>query len=98
MVGSHRKKPVIEDADELMPPWDKRAPAMTLLLRLAVLLHRGRSSVAFPEIRLLARPDALELRFPPDWLDDHPLTVADLQFEIAQLKSVGFRLRVFTAK
>jgi len=98
MVGSHRKKPVIEDADELIPPWDKRAPAMTLLLRLAVLLHRGRSSVALPEIRLMARQDALELRFPPDWLDDHPLTVADLQFEIEQLKAVGFRLRVFSSK
>jgi len=98
MVGSHRKKPVIEDADELIPPWDKRAPAMTLLLRLAVLLHRGRSSVALPEIRLTARSDSLELRFPPDWLDDHPLTVADLQSEIEQLKGVGFRLRVFTAK
>ncbi len=47
-----------------MPPWDKRAPAMTLLLRLAVLLHRGRSSVALPEIRLTPRADSLELRFP----------------------------------
>jgi exopolyphosphatase / guanosine-5'-triphosphate,3'-diphosphate pyrophosphatase len=98
MVGSHRRKPAIEEKDELAPPWDKRAPAMTLLLRLAVLLHRGRSSVALPEIKLLPRADALEMRFPPEWLDDHPLTVADLQSEIENLKSVGFRLRVFTAK
>jgi exopolyphosphatase/guanosine-5'-triphosphate,3'-diphosphate pyrophosphatase len=98
MVGGHRRKPAIEEADELAPPWDKRAPAMTLMLRLAVLLHRGRSSVALPPIKLLARPDALEMRFPPDWLDDHPLTVADLHVEIEQLKSVGFRLRAFTAK
>jgi exopolyphosphatase/guanosine-5'-triphosphate,3'-diphosphate pyrophosphatase len=98
MVGSHRRKPAIEEKDELAPPWDKRAPAMTLLLRLAVLLHRGRSPVALPEIRLTPRADALELRFPPGWLDDHPLTVADLQNEIENLKTVGFRLRVFTAK
>jgi exopolyphosphatase / guanosine-5'-triphosphate,3'-diphosphate pyrophosphatase len=98
MVGSHRRKPAIEEAGELAPPWDKRAPAMTLLLRLAVLLHRGRSSVALPEIKLTPRADALEVRFPPEWLDDHPLTVADLQVEIENLKSVGFRLRVFTAK
>ncbi len=71
---------------------------MTLLLRLAVLLHRGRSSVALPDIKLTTRPDSLELRFPPDWLDDHPLTVADLQTEIEHLKAVEFRLRVFTAK
>jgi exopolyphosphatase/guanosine-5'-triphosphate,3'-diphosphate pyrophosphatase len=97
MVGSHRRKPAIEEADELMAPWDRRAPAMTLLLRLAVLLHRGRSSVALPDIKLIARADALEVRFPPGWLDDHPLTVADLQSEIEHLKAVGFRLRVFTA-
>jgi exopolyphosphatase/guanosine-5'-triphosphate,3'-diphosphate pyrophosphatase len=98
MVGGHRRKPAIEEADDLAAPWDKRAPAMTLLLRLAVLLHRGRSSVALPAIKLGARADALEMRFPPEWLDDHPLTVADLQQEIETLKSVGFRLRVFTAK
>jgi exopolyphosphatase / guanosine-5'-triphosphate,3'-diphosphate pyrophosphatase len=98
MVGSHRRKPAIEEADELMPPWDQRAPAMTLLLRLAVLLNRGRSSVALPDIRLAARADSLEIRFPPGWLDEHPLTVADLQAEIENLKTVGFRLRVFSAK
>jgi exopolyphosphatase/guanosine-5'-triphosphate,3'-diphosphate pyrophosphatase len=71
---------------------------MTLLLRLAVLLHRGRSNVALPALKLGARADSLEVRFPPDWLDDHPLTVADLQQEIEHLKSVGFRLRELTAK
>jgi exopolyphosphatase/guanosine-5'-triphosphate,3'-diphosphate pyrophosphatase len=98
MVGSHRRKPAIEEADELAPPWDKRAPPMTLLLRLAVLLNRGRSTVALPAIKLTARPDSLEMRFPPGWLEDHPLTVADLHHEIEQLKTVSFRLRVFSAK
>src|SRR4051812_1095915 len=98
MVGSHRRKPAIEEAGELMPPWDKRAPPMTLLLRLAVLLNRGRSNVALPDIRLAARADSLEVRFPPGWLEDHPLTIADLQSEIENLKTVGFRLRVFSAK
>jgi exopolyphosphatase/guanosine-5'-triphosphate,3'-diphosphate pyrophosphatase len=98
MVGSHRRKPAIEEKDDLAAPWDKRAPAMTLLLRLAVLLHRGRSNVALPAIKLGARADSLEMRFPPDWLDDHPLTVADLQQETENLKTVAFRLRAFTAK
>ena len=98
MVGSHRRKPAIEEAGELAAPWDKRAPPMTLLLRIAVLLNRGRSTVPLPQIKLFARAESLELRFPPEWLDDHPLTVADLQTEIENLKDVGFRLRVFTAK
>ena len=70
---------------------------MTLLLRLGVLLHRGRSSVPLTPIKLVARRDSLELRFQPGWLDDHPLTVADLQSEIEHLKNVGFRLRVYSA-
>jgi exopolyphosphatase/guanosine-5'-triphosphate,3'-diphosphate pyrophosphatase len=98
MVGSHRRRPAIEEADNLNAPWDKRAPAMTLLLRLAVLLNRGRTSVALPRIRLTPRKNALEMRFPPGWLDDHPLTVADLMLEIENLKSVGFQLRVPGAK
>jgi exopolyphosphatase / guanosine-5'-triphosphate,3'-diphosphate pyrophosphatase len=98
MVGSHRRKPAIEEKDELTPPWDKRAPAMTLLLRLAVLLHRGRSNVALPDIRLTPREDSLELKFPEGWMDDHPLTVADLQNETENLKSVGFRLRAFSGR
>jgi exopolyphosphatase/guanosine-5'-triphosphate,3'-diphosphate pyrophosphatase len=98
VVGSHRRKPALEEADELAPPWDKRARPMTLLLRLAVLLHRGRSSAAFPEIQLTARGESLEARFPRGWLEDHPLTVADLQTEIEHLKAIGFRLRIFSAK
>lgn len=98
IVGSHRRKPALEEADELAPPWDRRARPMMLLLRLAVLLHRGRSSVALPEIQLTARGDSLEARFPRGWLDDHPLTVADLQIEIEHLKAVGYRLRVFSAR
>ena len=71
---------------------------MMLLLRLAILLHRGRSSVALPEIQLTARGESLEARFPRGWLDAHPLTIADLQIEIEHLKSIGFRLRVFSAR
>jgi exopolyphosphatase/guanosine-5'-triphosphate,3'-diphosphate pyrophosphatase len=98
MVGSHRRKPTIEEAGELAAPWDKRAPPISLLLRIAVLLNRGRSTVPLPPIKLTARADSLELRFPPDWLDDHPLTVADLQVEIEHLKDLGVRLRVFTVR
>jgi exopolyphosphatase/guanosine-5'-triphosphate,3'-diphosphate pyrophosphatase len=97
MVGSHRRRPAIEEADELTHPWDKRAPAITLLLRLAVLLHRGRSTVPLPPIQMAGRADALEMRFPAGWLDDHPLTAADLKQEAEQLKTVGFRLKVRSA-
>jgi exopolyphosphatase/guanosine-5'-triphosphate,3'-diphosphate pyrophosphatase len=66
------------------------------LLRLAVLLHRGRSSTALPPITLTATPRSLDVRFPARWLREHPLTSADLQQEVVYLRASGFRLRVLT--
>ena len=66
-----------------------------MLLRLAVLLHRGRSRVPLPAIRLTPRGRSLEIRFPRGWLREHALTMADLAQEVDFLKAVGFRLRVF---
>jgi exopolyphosphatase/guanosine-5'-triphosphate,3'-diphosphate pyrophosphatase len=98
LVGGHRRKLSLERLDELVPPWDRDAVFLIVLLRLAVLLHRGRSEVALPEIELIARGYTLELKFPGGWLKDHPLTTADLQQEIDHLKPHGFRLRVFSSR
>ena len=81
-----------------MPPWDRDALFLIVLLRLAVLLHRGRSPTALPPIELTARPRTLEVKFPSRWLKEHPLTAADLQQEIHHLKAHGFRLRVFATR
>jgi len=95
LVGGHRRKLSLEGLDELVPPWDRSAIYLIVLLRLAMLLHRGRSPTALPRIDLTAKPRSLEVRFPARWLRDHPLTSADLQQEIDYLKPHGFRLRVF---
>jgi exopolyphosphatase / guanosine-5'-triphosphate,3'-diphosphate pyrophosphatase len=96
VVGSHRRKLTLEKIEDLIPPWDKLAIHLIVLLRLAVLLQRGRSAVALPNLELTARGRALELRFPARWLKEHPLTVADLQLEIDYLRPQGIRLRVFS--
>ena len=62
---------------------------LIVLLRLAVLLHRGRSATALPPIELTATPRSLEVRFPARWLKDHPLTSADLQQEVDYLRLIG---------
>jgi exopolyphosphatase / guanosine-5'-triphosphate,3'-diphosphate pyrophosphatase len=96
LVGSHRRKFTLERLEDLTPPWDKLAIYLIVLLRLAVLLHRGRSDKALPNIELAAKGRTLELRFPPRWLNEHPLTVADLQLEIEFLRPEEVRLRVFS--
>jgi exopolyphosphatase / guanosine-5'-triphosphate,3'-diphosphate pyrophosphatase len=95
LVGGHRRKLSLEGLDELVPPWDRSALYLIVLLRLAVLLHRGRSPTALPPIELTAKPRSLEVTFPGRWVADHPLTSADLQQEIDHLRAHGFRLRVF---
>jgi exopolyphosphatase/guanosine-5'-triphosphate,3'-diphosphate pyrophosphatase len=94
VVGSHRRKVALERAEELVPPWHTLALYLIVVLRLAVLLHRGRSREALPTIRLTPKGRSLELRFPRGWLREHALTRADLDQEVEFLKGVGFRLRV----
>jgi exopolyphosphatase/guanosine-5'-triphosphate,3'-diphosphate pyrophosphatase len=94
IVGGHRRKLPREMLDDLSPPWHIKAEFLIVLLRLAVLLHRGRSAVALPSISLNAEGHLLEIAFPRGWLDDHPLTAADLELEAEYLKAAGFKLRI----
>jgi exopolyphosphatase/guanosine-5'-triphosphate,3'-diphosphate pyrophosphatase len=96
LVGAHRRKLYLAGVEELVPPWDRAAVYLILLLRLAVLLHRGRSATALPPIELSVTPRSVEMRFPSRWLRDHPLTSADLQQEVDYLRVGGYRLRVFS--
>ncbi len=96
LVGSHRRKFNLDRLEDLIPPWDRLAIYLIVLLRLSVLLHRGRSAVALPPIELMARGRTLEMRFPPRWLKDHPLSMADLQLEMEFQRPEGLRLRVFS--
>ncbi|NBS12908.1 MAG: exopolyphosphatase, partial [Gammaproteobacteria bacterium] len=99
LVGNHRRKLVLEGLDRLLPPWDRHAIYLIVLLRLAVLLHRGRGVSPLPEIRLYPKDlKILEIRFPVRWLRQHPLTVADLSQEIDWLESAGFQLRVYSSR
>lgn len=98
IVGAHRRRPALESLERLVPPWDRRARWLIVLLRLAVLLHRGRSDAALPAIALEAKGRTLTVRFPARWLGDHALTVADLRNEIELLRSIDLRLRVFSAR
>jgi exopolyphosphatase/guanosine-5'-triphosphate,3'-diphosphate pyrophosphatase len=99
LVGGHRRKLALEGFDKLLPPWDRRILQMIVLLRIAVLLHRGRGRAPLPELTLIPRArNVLEVRFPVRWLRDHPLTVADLSQEIDLLKAADFRLRIYSSR
>jgi exopolyphosphatase / guanosine-5'-triphosphate,3'-diphosphate pyrophosphatase len=96
VVGAHRRKVILGGVEDLIPPWDSLALYLIVLLRLSVLLHRGRSVTALPPVELSARGRTLELRFPGRWLREHPLTVADVQQEVEFLRPHGLRVRIYS--
>jgi exopolyphosphatase/guanosine-5'-triphosphate,3'-diphosphate pyrophosphatase len=65
-----------------------------LLLRLAVLLHRGRNPQARPLPTLAVEEQALHLTFPEGQLDERPLTLAELAREADYLANVAYRLGI----
>jgi exopolyphosphatase/guanosine-5'-triphosphate,3'-diphosphate pyrophosphatase len=91
IVGMHRRKLTLEPTEDLVPPWHVRAVYLALVLRLAVLLHRGRSRSPLPPMRFTAKSRSLEIRFPRGWLSAHPLTRADLTLESEYLAAAGIR-------
>ena len=98
IVALHRRKTNTDQLAELRVPWDTRVPFLAVLLRLAVLLHRGRSPTRLPDIVATPRKRAVVVAFPAGWLDDNPLTDADLRNEALLLKGLGFRLLVESQK
>jgi exopolyphosphatase/guanosine-5'-triphosphate,3'-diphosphate pyrophosphatase len=94
LVGGHRRQLSFESLEDLLPPWDRLAEFLIVLLRLAVLLHRGRSPQPLPEVRLTVKGRSLTMELPQRWMKEHPLTLEDLEQERAYLKEAGFRLTI----
>lgn len=93
LVRAHRRKFPLKIFNQLAPPLTKAAVVLALMLRLAVLLHRSRSRNPLPEFSLEIDDCSVQLKFPENWLEDHPLTRADLELEADYLYAVEIQLR-----
>jgi exopolyphosphatase / guanosine-5'-triphosphate,3'-diphosphate pyrophosphatase len=94
LVGGHRRQLSFESLEDLLPPWDRLAEFLIVILRLTVLLHRGRSPQPLPEVRLTVKSRNITLELPQRWIKEHPLTLEDLEQERTYLKEAGFRLTI----
>jgi len=93
MVYNHRRK-FSEGALRNLPEYlQEPARRLTALLRLSVLLHRGRSADNKPMLYLDVEKSRIRVSFPEDWLEEHPLTRAELEREADYLSNTGFKLR-----
>ncbi len=92
LIGMQRKKPDMAVLKAL--PNSRREPCLRLaiLLRLAIVLHRSRSDVPLPAIDLCVGNYCAELRFPPGWLRETPLSAADLEREVGYVAHLGYEL------
>jgi len=92
LVLGHRRKVPTAAFDSLPAGVRDSTRRLCIILRLAVLLNRGRSPTNKPDPVLEADGDRLSLHFPNDWLADHPLARLELEEEAARLTDAGFEL------
>lgn len=92
LVRGHRRKLSKHIFRDLPKDIRKECLRMCVILRLSVLLHRGRNRAAKPAPGISVDKHHINLSFPAGWLAKHPLTVAELQLEAKRVKSAGYQL------
>ena len=92
LIGVQRLRLDTGGLKTLPRTWRDSALRLAMLLRLAVLLNRSRSSDIAPALEIEVSEESLGLRFDPEWLNANPLTVADLEREKEFLHDVGYEL------
>lgn len=91
LLGHRRKVPVSKiELQEVVKT--KKLMRLAIVLRLSVLLHhdRGADKVVLPAMDV--HKSKVTLMFPEHYLEEHPMTVLDLEREKAWLQDAGFEL------
>ncbi len=94
IVRAHRRKFPIEAVRG-----EPEIVALCILLRLAVVLHRGRMEEPLPAFGISVRSgafDEIKVMFPHKWLANHQLTQLDLEQEAVYLSAIPLKLTVAT--
>ena len=94
LVAMHRKRFHEEELKRIRPDRRSAIRKLAIILRIAVVLHRGRSPESPPRATVKAAGRKLRLSFGEDWVDAHPLTVADLEHEARYLEQAGLKLEI----
>jgi exopolyphosphatase/guanosine-5'-triphosphate,3'-diphosphate pyrophosphatase len=97
MVRLHRRKYLSDRIDDNVYVRSEALGIMTRLLRLGVLLNRGRLPIEMPALNLkLEAVKVMKLEISTAWLDDHPLTAADLDQEVELLDAADHSLQIIS--
>ncbi|MDG6777138.1 exopolyphosphatase [Thiomicrorhabdus sp. zzn3] len=91
LVLNHRGKFISKAYDEIDMHRDTLI-RLTLLLRLAVRIHRGRDFENLEPTLYIENGNELLLEFDEHWLEQHPMTRLDLETEAKRLEAAGYQL------
>ncbi len=94
LVQHHRGKLLKTDFSSLLKADRKHLWRLIALLRLANRFKYVEQLEFLPEFRVKARGKTMELAFPDDWLEKHPLTTQELKEEKVQLERLGIKLKI----
>lgn len=92
IVKLHRGKFVKENMSEAHKDQRLLLIHLAIVLRLSVIFHRSRTEKELPEIRISISEKELILKLPERWLNEHPLTINDLDQEAEYLSVLGLKL------
>ncbi len=92
LISGHRRKFPLELFEDLPSTLVTPAKRIAVLLRLAVLIHRGRVGHGAEDVLISVDGRTVALKFAYGWLEQNPLTEADLKQEQAWLKQIGLKL------
>jgi exopolyphosphatase/guanosine-5'-triphosphate,3'-diphosphate pyrophosphatase len=92
LVRMHRRKLPLQEMESMRRKDRRTLERLALIFRIAVILHRSRNHdpLSTPNIRVEKKRISLE--FPDRWLDENPLTRADLRKEAASLAETDYEL------
>jgi len=97
LVRFHRRKIDLSAFDDLPREERHRLLKLLSLLRLSALLCRSRHADDYSAIKVRVKNDQLTVIAPQTWLDEHPLTAAELSDEADRLLHIDIRLKISKA-
>lgn len=92
LVRYHRRKLNSDIINASSTYYMENILKLIVILRLAVLMNRARTATDLPKLKLSAEKNNIHIDFPEGWLEDHPLTEADLETESGYLSAVDITL------
>ena len=93
LLRYQRKKLIAPELDDMPKRGRRIIMRLIILLRLSILLHRGRGIEEVIEPEMKVSKYTIELIFPEHFGSNHPMTIMDLEEEKSYLDAVCYELK-----